>query len=176
MYAGNRKALSNATLYSPSPALCHCHSYHVSLVTFVLFYASSSPQQIARRNLSAKTRPAADRGVDQQHGYDKPRWQQLRTHVAVVSAALWSRMPTAKISGNVLAQAPGVSVAGHHCFLRVAARDRQPGARWPISGQLYRWWGTFLCVLMMSIVYLVSSSLDSFCWETPENFPAGGPS
>ena len=26
----------------------------VSLVTFVLFYASSSPQQIARRNLSAK--------------------------------------------------------------------------------------------------------------------------
>ena len=52
----------------------------VSLVTFVLFYASSSPQQIARRNLSAKNpTPQQIEEWIHQHGYDKPRWQQFAT-------------------------------------------------------------------------------------------------
>jgi len=55
----------------------------VSLVTFVLFYASSSPQQIARRNLSAKnpTPQQIDEWI-QQHGYDKPRAQQFQEHMS----------------------------------------------------------------------------------------------
>ena len=55
----------------------------VSLVTFVLFYASSSPQQIARRNLSAKNpTPQQIEEWIHQHGYDKPRWQQFEEHMS----------------------------------------------------------------------------------------------
>src|SRR3569623_231795 len=54
----------------------------VSLFTFVLFYASASPQQIARRNISAKN-PSPKQINDwlKQHGYDKPLYVQAQKHL-----------------------------------------------------------------------------------------------
>src|SRR5579883_2165868 len=52
----------------------------VSLVTFFLFYLSSSPAEIARRNLSAKNpTPQQIKQWEHQHGYDKPKWEQFIT-------------------------------------------------------------------------------------------------
>ena len=54
----------------------------VSLMTVLLFYATATPQQIARRNLSAKnpTREQIQEWL-QQHGYDKPLPVQFRKHM-----------------------------------------------------------------------------------------------
>src|SRR5690349_7590640 len=54
----------------------------VSLITVILFYAVSSPEQIARRNLSAKN-PTKQQIQEwlAEHGYDKPLGQQFRKHM-----------------------------------------------------------------------------------------------
>ena len=55
----------------------------VSLITFLLFYATSSPEQIARRNISAKNpSPAQIQAWLVQHGYDKPLPQQFKKHIS----------------------------------------------------------------------------------------------
>ena len=91
-------------------------------------------------------------------------------------SALASRMPTAKISGNVLAQALRRLCSGHHCLLRVAARDRQPGARPCLfPGHLYRRLGDVpLCVDDEHCVSGLYHRRTVPAGETPENLPAGG--
>src|SRR5690242_11056341 len=54
----------------------------VSLLTFFLFYATASPQQIARRNISAKNpTPAQINDWLKSHGYDKPLPVQFQKHI-----------------------------------------------------------------------------------------------
>ena len=54
----------------------------VSLLTFILFYVASTPEQIARRNISAKT-PSREQIMEweKQHGYDKPLPEQFGKHM-----------------------------------------------------------------------------------------------
>jgi peptide/nickel transport system permease protein len=54
----------------------------VCLATFFLFYLAVPPDQLARRNLSSKN-PTQQELHDwlQQHGYDRPRWEQFRDHM-----------------------------------------------------------------------------------------------
>ena len=54
----------------------------VSLLTFLLFYCTVTPEQMARRNLSAKN-PSSEqiKGWLVEHGYDKPRSEQFSKHV-----------------------------------------------------------------------------------------------
>src|SRR2546425_4722399 len=54
----------------------------VSMLTFILFYAAASPEQIAKNNLSAK-KPSPDQIKEwlSQHGYDKPRTVQFKEHM-----------------------------------------------------------------------------------------------
>src|SRR5947207_3204608 len=56
--------------------------FGVSLLTFVLFYMTVSPEQMARRNLSAKN-PSSEQiqGWLHEHGYDKPLKEQFRKHM-----------------------------------------------------------------------------------------------
>src|SRR5687768_3416451 len=53
----------------------------VAVVTFLLFYASASPQQIARRNLGKNPTPEQVQEWLKQHGYDKPWHVQMERHV-----------------------------------------------------------------------------------------------
>ena len=131
----------------------------VSLVTFVLFYASSSPQQIARRNLSAKNpTPQQIEEWIHQHGYDKPRWQQFEEHMAQLfllrfgtsdanGEDIWERIRTGAPASLLLAAIAffGSLLVTISLALAIAY----------FRGTYIDVWGTFLCVLMMSIVYLV---------------------
>jgi peptide/nickel transport system permease protein len=131
----------------------------VSLVTFVLFYASSSPQQIARRNLSAKNpTPQQIEEWIHQHGYDKPRWQQFEKHMSQLfllrfgksdanGEDIWERIGTGAPASFLLATLAffGSLLVTISLALAIAY----------FRGTYIYGWGTFLCVLMMSIVYLV---------------------
>jgi peptide/nickel transport system permease protein len=131
----------------------------VSLVTFVLFYTSSSPQQIARRNLSAKNpTPQQIEEWIHQHGYDKPRLQQFEVHMAQLfllrfgksdanGEDIWERIGTGAPASLLLAAIAffGSLLVTISLALAIAY----------FRGTYIDGWGTFLCVLMMSIVYLV---------------------
>jgi peptide/nickel transport system permease protein len=131
----------------------------VSLVTFVLFYTSSSPQQIARRNLSAKNpTPQQIEEWIHQHGYDKPRLQQFEEHMAQLfllrfgksdanGEDIWERIRTGAPASLLLATLAffGSLLVTISLALAIAY----------FRGTYIDVWGTFLCVLMMSIVYLV---------------------
>lgn len=131
----------------------------VSLVTFVLFYASSSPQQIARRNLSAKNpTPKQIEEWIHQHGYDKPRMQQFEEHM---SQLFLLRFGKADSNGEDIWDHIG---SGAPASLMLATIAFFGGLIVTITLSLaiayFRAtyidiWGTFLCVLMMSVVYLI---------------------
>src|ERR1700722_6812821 len=54
----------------------------VSLLTFVLFFGIFSPEQIARRNLSARNPTHAQISEwEHQYGYDKPKLQLFENHM-----------------------------------------------------------------------------------------------
>ena len=131
----------------------------VSLVTFLLFYATASPEQMARRNLSAKN-PSPEQIQEwlAQHGYDKPRGEQFRKHMGelfllrfgksdATGEDIWTRIrqgagPSAAVAslifvGSLLAS---VSIALAVAYYRGTYIDH---------------YGTLLCVLMMSVVYVV---------------------
>ena len=132
----------------------------VSLVTFVLFYASSSPQQIARRNLSAKNpTPEQLQTWVTEHGYDKPRSEQFVKHISQLfllrfgksdganGEDIWGRIRQGAGPSFLLASiAFVVGIFTAICFALALAYFR---------GTYLDYWGTFLCVLLLSVVFIV---------------------
>jgi peptide/nickel transport system permease protein len=131
----------------------------VSLVTFLLFYVAATPQQMARRNLSAKNpTPEQIQGWLKQHGYDKPLAEQFEKHVTelfmlrfgnsdATGEPIWGRIragvgPSTMVASLVFFTAliTSISVALILAYFRGTYLDL---------------WGTFLCVLLMSVSYLV---------------------
>jgi peptide/nickel transport system permease protein len=131
----------------------------VSLITFILFYATATPEQMARRNLSAKNPTHAQ--IQEwlvQHGYDKPLPVQFRKHMTelflfrfgksdATGEPIWDRLragvgPSTLIAALVFL----ASLITDICFALMLAYFR---------GTYLDLWGTFLCVLLMSITYLV---------------------
>jgi peptide/nickel transport system permease protein len=131
----------------------------VSLLTFFLFYMSASPEQIARRNLSAKNpTPKQIHEWLAQHGYDKPLSEQFRKHITelfqlkfgnsdATNQPIWERIRTG--AGPSFMIASLIFVAGQITYICVAL-----GVAY-FRGTYVDYWGTFLCVLLMSIVYIV---------------------
>jgi peptide/nickel transport system permease protein len=131
----------------------------VSLLTFILFYATASPQQIARRNISAKN-PTPEQINDwmKEHGYDKPLHVQFRKHISelfqlkfgksdTTNEQIWDRIragvgPSASIAALVFLAALIVDIAVA-LFLAY------------FRGTYVDVWGTVLCVLLMSITSMV---------------------
>lgn len=131
----------------------------VSLVTFLLFYATASPEQMARRNLSAKN-PSQEQIREwlQQHGYDKPLHVQFRKHMTelfllrfgrsdATGEEIWDRIragvgPSAMVTSLVFFAGliTAVGFALGVAYFRGTYLDH---------------WATFCCVLLMSITYLV---------------------
>ncbi|MHB9035460.1 MAG: ABC transporter permease [Armatimonadota bacterium] len=131
----------------------------VSLITFLLFYATSSPEQMARRNLSAKNPSQAQISAWLvQHGYDKPLSQQFQKHMSelllmrfgnsdATGEPIWDKLragvgPSAIVASMVFFGTLVVSVT---LALLVAY----------YRGTYLDAGGVFMCVLLMSITYIV---------------------
>jgi peptide/nickel transport system permease protein len=131
----------------------------VSLLTFVLFYGISSPESIARQNMSVKNpSPAQIHEWLADHGYDKPLGEQFKGHMESLllfrfgksdrtKEPIWDRVragagPSAQLASLVLATSlvVGLTIAMLAAYFRGGPVDRTI---------------TFACVLMMSIVYVV---------------------
>ena len=132
----------------------------VSLLTFMLFYVVNTPEQIARVNLSAKNPTQAQiKNWLHEHDYDKPKLQQFGDHMKKLFTFQFGKSDA--IGGEDIGQrihegyAPSLAIAGL-MFMGLLLVN--------ISGALFLayfrgtyidYWGTFLCVLMMSINFLV---------------------
>jgi len=131
----------------------------VSLFTFFLFYLTSTPEQMARRNLSAKnpSRSQIHQWIAE-HGYDKPRGQQFATYMKSLflfdfgksdttnepigdrlRAGIWPSLQIQLLvfTGGVITD---VFFAVYFAYYRGTYIDS---------------WGRFVCVMMMSITYIV---------------------
>jgi peptide/nickel transport system permease protein len=131
----------------------------VVLLTFVLFYASASPETIARRNLSAKNPTQAQiKEWEHQHGYDKPLKEQFMANVKGLfllqfgksdtsGEDIWQRIRTGAPPSLLIASVAFVAgLIAAICFALTLAYFR---------GTYIDYWGTFLCVFLLSVVYIV---------------------
>ncbi|MCL5103923.1 MAG: ABC transporter permease [Armatimonadetes bacterium] len=131
----------------------------VSLLTFLLFYATSSPEQMARRNLSAKNpSPAQVQAWLVQHGYDKPLSQQFKKHM---SELLLMRFGNSDATGEPIwdklraGVGPSTLVASMVFFGSLIVSITLALLVAYYRGTYLDVWGVFLCVLLMSVTYLV---------------------
>ncbi|MDQ3814901.1 MAG: ABC transporter permease, partial [Armatimonadota bacterium] len=131
----------------------------VSLVTFLLFYGTVSPEQMARRNLSAKN-PTKEQiqGWLREHGYDKPRSEQFRKHMQELFLFRFGKSDTTgeDIRTRLAAGAgPSFRLAA---LIFVFALITEIALALLIAyyrGTYLDLWATFICVLIMSISALV---------------------
>jgi len=131
----------------------------VTAVTFLLFYATVTPVQMARHNLTAKN-PSKEQ-IDQwikQHGYDKPLGNQFKTYVTdlftfrfgqsdatgepISDRIKRSVIPSLQISGLVFVGSliTDIFFAVYFAYYRNTYIDN---------------WGRFLCVVGMSVTYIL---------------------
>ena len=131
----------------------------VSLLTFVLFYMTSSPEQMARKNLSAKNpSPKQITTWIVKHGYDKPRSEQFKKHMTELFLFRFGKSDVngedirerlikgAGPSGMLGLAAFALSLVTTVTFALIAAYYRGTY----VDGFL-----TFLSVFLMSVVYMV---------------------
>ena len=131
----------------------------VSLLTFLLFYGAFPPDRIARNNLSAKNpTPAQIKEWLSTHGYDKPKSEQFKTHM---TSLLTFQFGKSDLSGeDILTRIkkgapPSFAIA---LLIFVGAQIATISAALFLAyfrGTYVDYWGTFLCVLMMSVVFIV---------------------
>lgn len=133
--------------------------FGVSLITFILFYMTVTPHQMARRNLPAKNpTPEQIQGWLREHGYDKPLSQQFKKHMSelflfrfgksdATGEDIWDRIRTGSGPSFRLglliftfALITDISLALLVAYYRGTYLDL---------------WATFLCVLLMSVAALV---------------------
>lgn len=131
----------------------------VSFLTILLFYGVFPPERIARNNLSAKN-PTQKQLKDWlvQHGYDKPRGQQI---VSQTWNLLTFQFGKSDANGEDIGErirksaVPSFAIALPVFFglqiVTIAAALFLAYFR----GTYVDYWGTFLCVLLMSIVSMV---------------------
>lgn len=132
----------------------------VSLLTFMLFYGVFSPERIARNNLSARNPTSAQiKEWVVQHGYDKPKIEQFKNYTvemftfnfgksdATGGEDIADRLKSGAVPSFTIAllvffgaQLAAISAALFLAYFRSTYVD---------------YLGTFVCVLMMSIVNLV---------------------
>lgn len=131
----------------------------VSLLTFCLFYLTVTPEQMARRNLAAKnpTKQQLHEWIVQ-HGYDKPPARQFVTYVGSLFQFKFGKSdatsePIAdRLKSGVL---PSLQIQ-LLVFLGALITDLFFAVYFAYyRGTYIDNWGRFLCVLMMSITYIV---------------------
>lgn len=151
--------------------------FGVFLTTFVLFYLTATPHQMARRNLSHIKNPTEDQLNDwlKEHGYDKPVWPTLASLSDPVSLVREDKDQFTKslkemmlfrfgksdssdevIWDNIKERAPASLVIAGLIFF--AALITNVGLALFLAyfrGTYIDYGGTLLCVFLMSVSYLV---------------------
>lgn len=134
--------------------------FGVSLFTFVLFYLTATPEEMARRNISSK-HPSQVQIHEwiTMHGYDKPKWVQFTGYMKELYTFNFGRSDTPggdKVS-DMLKRGiwPSLQIQ-----LLVFIGSLLTDIWFAIYFAYYRGtyidaWGRFTCVLMMSITYIV---------------------
>ena len=128
----------------------------VSLLTFILFYAAASPQQIARNNLSAKH--PTPRQIHEwlvQHGYDKPRTVQFEEHMSHLLLFRFGKSDAngEDIWGRIRTGAPPSFIIASLIFVTSLIVTLSAALLFAyFRGTYVDYWGTFLCVLLLSVV------------------------
>ncbi|MBW3623630.1 MAG: ABC transporter permease [Armatimonadetes bacterium] len=131
----------------------------VSLVTFILFYATTPPEQMARRNISAKN-PTPEQIQEWlvEHGYDKPLSVQFQKHMTelflfrfgtsdATKEPIWDRLKAG--------MGPSFLLGTFIFFTALVVNIVLALLLAYFRGTYLDFWGTFLCVLLMSITALV---------------------
>jgi peptide/nickel transport system permease protein len=130
----------------------------VALLTFLLFYVAISPTSMARRQLGKNPTPQQIQTWLQQRGYDKPIVQQFGNHIGqlflfrfgrsdVTNELIWDKIKAgAPVSFQLGLLLLIGGLIGSITFALVVAYYR---------GTYIDLAGTFLSVLLMSIVYMV---------------------
>lgn len=131
----------------------------VSLVTFILFYATVSPEQMARSKLSAKD-PTPQQIQDwlKQHDYDKPRAEQFKKHMSELLLLRFGKSdttgePIRDMIRNGIGPSSMVATLTFLATLTVSLCLALGVAYY--RGTYVDVWGTLLCVVLMSITVLV---------------------
>jgi peptide/nickel transport system permease protein len=131
----------------------------VSLITFLLFYCTISPESMARRNLSAKNpTPEQIQGWLREHGYDKPRTEQFKKHMGELFLLRFGNSDATgqpiwdKIKAGV---GPSLLVGSFIFFAALLTNVTLSLYVAYYRGTYLDYWATFLCVLFMSINYIV---------------------
>ena len=131
----------------------------VMVVTYFLFFGISSPETIARRNLSTRNpKPQQIQQWLKDHGYDKPKWEQLKSSTVdmmlfkfgksdTTGEQIWDRIQ--KGAGPSLIVGGLVFVAGLIIALLTAVVAAY------FRGTYVDAFITFFCVVLMSVVYIV---------------------
>ena len=131
----------------------------VSLITFMLFYGTVPPEQMARQNLSAKNPTKAQiNGWLREHGYDKPMKEQFKKHMKELFLLDFGKSDTTgePIWKTIKRGAPA-SFAVASCIF-VASLLTSLSLSLYVAyyrGTYLDHWATFLSVLLMSVNYIV---------------------
>ena len=131
----------------------------VSLITFFLFYCTVTPEQMARRNLSAKNpTPAQIKGWLVEHGYDKPRSEQFSKHMRELFGLQFGKSDTSgePIWDKLKAGAGPSLILGSMMFLAslLASISLSLYVAY-YRGTVLDYYATFVSVLLMSINIIV---------------------
>ncbi len=132
----------------------------VCLFTFVLFYLTTSPQDLARRNLSAKNpTPQQIKDWEHTHGYDQPKWKQfVRTTEGLFlfrfgkSDGVGGQRIITRIKQSWL---PSFEIASLSFIASLLVNLTAALVIAYFRGTYFDSAATTLCVIMMSITYLL---------------------
>lgn len=151
--------------------------FGVFLTTFVLFYLTATPHQMARRNLSHIKNPTEQQLNDwlKEHGYDKPVWPTLRSLADPVSLIREDKDQFTKslkemmlfrfgksdssdevIWDNIKQRAmPSLVISGLIFFAALITDVALALFLAYFRGTYIDYGGTLFCVFLMSVSYLV---------------------
>jgi peptide/nickel transport system permease protein len=130
----------------------------VAVLTFVLFYKVQSKQSIARRNLGKNPTPQQIQLWLDQHGYNQPEHVLLLRNIKELFTLQFGRSDqnNEEISKRIQQGAgPSAAVASVIFIGSLIGSITFALGMAYFRGTYLDYWGTFLCVLLMSVVYMV---------------------
>jgi peptide/nickel transport system permease protein len=129
----------------------------VMVITFSLFYLVRSPESLARQNLTAKNPTQQQiKGWLAQHGYDKPRGQQFKVFMQQLSTFNFGKSDAdGEPVGDKIKRGigPSLMIAVPSFILGLIATVTFALVLAYHRGTYLDTWGTFLCVVIMSVNY-----------------------
>ncbi len=131
----------------------------VSFLTILLFYGVFPPERIARNNLSAKN--PTQKQLNEwlvQHGYDKPRGQQIASQTWNLLTFQFGKSDANQedIRERIIKSAGPSFAIALPVFIGLQLTTIAAALFLAYFRSTYvDYWGTFLCVLLMSIVSMV---------------------